>query len=161
MPEGRNVIATLPRIDEHEVLVDAPADQVWPFVISVFVRLATRPVFRVLAKAGRCEYDHAAGDPDTVGATVPGFRVARCHAPTEWALEGNHLFSRYALTFRITTLDDAHCRVRAESSAEFPGPRGVMYRALVIGSGGHVVGVRAMLRRIKANAERATTPNTN
>lgn len=107
-----------------------------------------------MAKALRCDPERAIGSPDTVGASVPGFRIARCVAPTEWALEGRHLFSHYSLTFRITPLDGDHCRISAESSAVFPGFHGAAYRALVIGSGGHVIGVRGILRRIKVEAER-------
>ena len=76
-------------------------------------------------------------------------------APKEWTLEGEHLFSRYSLAFRIAPLDSDHCRVSAESSAMFPGHHGAAYRALVIGTGGHVIGVRDILRRIKIEAERA------
>jgi hypothetical protein len=149
------VAAGLPLIDEHEVSVDVPADEAWPFVIDAFTRLTTRPAWRAYGKAIRCEPDRASGDPATIGATVPGFRVMRCENPTEWGLEGRHLFSRYALTFRIVPLDDAHCRVTAESRAEFPGHHGTAYHALVIGTGGHVLGVRGILQRIKREAERS------
>ena len=68
------------------------------------------------------------------GATIPGFRVARSDPPREIALEGQHRFSRYRLTFEIAA------RIRLAH----PGgdPRGVsrcsraFYRALVVGSGG-------------------------
>lgn len=147
--------AALPRIDEHEVSLDVSADAAWPFVIAAFARVTTRPGWRAFGKAVRCEPDRASGDPTTVGATVPGFRVTRCVVPTEWALEGRHLLSRYGLTFRIDPLDDERCRVRAESRAEFPGHHGTVYRALVIWTGGHVVGVRGILQRIKREAERS------
>jgi hypothetical protein len=111
-------------------------------------------------KAGRCTYDRALGEPDTVGATLPGFRVATSNVPTEWGLEGEHLFSRFALMFRVIPEGNTRCRVRAETSAEFPGHQGVVYRALVVGSGGHVVAVRGMLRSIKTKAERMATSAT-
>jgi hypothetical protein len=149
------VAPVLSRIDEHTISVDVPADKAWPFVIAVFVRLTTRPAWRTLAKALGCKPDRAIGSPDTVGASVPGFRVTRCLSPTEWTLEGAHLFSRYLLTFRVTPLDNDHCTVSAETSAVFPGCHGAAYRALVIGTGGHVIGVRGILRRIKVEAERA------
>jgi hypothetical protein len=38
--------------------------------------------------------------------------------------------------------------VWARTWAEFPGPAGAAYRALVIGSGGHRLVVRRMLRRV-------------
>jgi hypothetical protein len=43
--------------------------------------------------------------------------------------------------------------IAARSSAEFPGLHAKLYRAVVIGSGGHGVGVRGILRSIKAEAE--------
>ena len=148
------VTAALPRIDEHEISVDVPAEEAWLAVLDVFERLTARPIWRAFARVVRCNPDRASGDPVIVGATVPGFRVTHSLPPNEWALEGRHLFSRYALTFRITPVDDKHCRVRAESSAEFPGHHGTAYRAVVIGTGGHVIGVRGILRSIKIRAER-------
>ncbi len=68
-------------------------------------------------------------------------------------MEGRHLFSRFALTFRIDPIDGTHCRVRAESSAEFPGP-GTVYRALVVAPGA-TSSVSGILRQIKGRAERS------
>ena len=85
----------------------------------------------------------------------PAFASRGSVAPTEWRLEGSHRFSRYSLTFRIAPLGAECCVIRAESSAAFPGPAGRAYRALVIGSGGHVLGVRSLLRTMKREAERA------
>lgn len=135
--------------------MDVSAEEAWPVVIVAFTRLATRPAWRAYGKVVRCEPEGAGGDPATVGATVPGFRVMRCVPPTEWALEGSHLFSRYGLAFRIDPLGDGRCRVRAASRAEFGGPHGTVYRALVIGTGGHVIGVRGILQGIKRQAERS------
>ncbi|HVA06468.1 MAG TPA: hypothetical protein VNG12_07005 [Acidimicrobiales bacterium] len=83
--------------------------------------------------------------------------MTQSDAPTLWGLEGSHFFARYALTFRVTPLNDQRCQVSAESSGSFPGIHGAAYRALVIGTGGHVVSVRGMLRQIKADAERPRT----
>jgi hypothetical protein len=44
-------------------------------------------------------------------------------------------------------------RVTAQTWAAFPGIRGRLYRAMVIGSGGHRVVVRRMLRNIAAQAD--------
>jgi hypothetical protein len=41
----------------------------------------------------------------------------------------------------------------AQSSAEFPALHGKIYRAMVIGSGGHAIGVRGILRTIKTETE--------
>jgi hypothetical protein len=151
---GMELDATLPRIDAHEVSVDAPALVAWSAVLAVFGRVTTGPVWRTFARAVRCTPDRATGSLDAAGAAMPGFLVARCEIPTEWALEGQHFFSRYALTFGVAPIDGAHCRITAQSSAAFPGAHGKMYRALVIGTGGHLIGVRGLLRTMKAEAER-------
>ena len=148
------VTGTLPKIDEHEILVEVPPEQAWAAVLRTFTGFTTGTGWRVIAKALRCQPDHASGVLYAVGASVPGFRVTRSVPPTEWALEGRHLFSRYALTFRIAPLEGERSRLSAESSAAFPGPHGLVYRALVIGTGGHVVSVRNILKRIKTEAER-------
>ena len=67
---------------------------------------------------------------------------------------GRHRFARYELTFRVDPLDDGTCRVRARTSASFPGLRGRAYRALVIGTRGHVLVVRRMLGATRHRAER-------
>jgi hypothetical protein len=59
------------------------------------------------------------------------------------ALRGQHRFARYALTFLI----DGD-QLRARSEAAFPGIRGRLYRALLMGTGGHRLVTRGLLRRI-------------
>ena len=146
---------TLPHIDEHEIRLAVPAADAWPAVIAAFDALACRPVWRIAASVLGCEPQTATGDREKIGATVPGFRVTRSQPSTEWALEGQHRLARYELVFRIEPVDGRHSRVRAVTSARFPGRRGAAYRALVIGTGSHVVGVRAILRSVKRRAERA------
>jgi hypothetical protein len=155
------VTGALPKIDAHEVLVDVPPDQAWAALLSSFTRGSTGAGWRVFAKAIRCQPDSAHGDPDAVGASIPGFRVVGSVPPSEWKLEGSHLFSRYSLTFRITPLEGERCLIRAESSAVFPGLHGRVYRALVIGTGGHVVAVRNIVRRIKIEAERSRSTGSH
>jgi hypothetical protein len=147
------VDSALPCIDEHEISVNVPASVAWTALVAVFGRLTTRPTSRIFAKAVRCRPNRAIGTAVTVGEALPGFLVARCEVPKEWALEGEHLFSRYAVTFQIASVDSEHCRVAAQSSAEFPGLHGKIYRTIVIGSGGHAIGVRRILRSIKTKAE--------
>lgn len=151
---------SLPKIDEHQVLVDALPEQAWAAVLDTFTSFTTRAGWRVMAKALGCRPDSASGPPGAEGASVPGFRITRSVALTEWVLEGSHRFSRYSLTFRIAPLGAERCVIRAESSAAFPGPVGPAYRALVIGSGGHVLGVRRLLRNMKREAERADKSGT-
>jgi hypothetical protein len=87
-------------------------------------------------------------------ATLSYFGVGAGDPPRELILIGAHRFSRYALTFRLDDLG-GRTRLRAETRAEFPGAKGGVYRALVIGTRIHVLATRGMLDRIKAGAERA------
>ena len=100
-----------------------------------------------------CDQRRASGPVQAPGSTVVGFRVARSEAPTELALEGAHRFSRYALIFRIDDLGGARSRLRAETRADFPGAHGRLYRALVIGTRGHVLAVRRILGAVRRRAE--------
>ncbi len=70
------------------------------------------------------------------------------------ALEGQHRFSRYGLVFRLEETKDERTLLRAETRAEFPGLKGRVYRALVIGTRGHVMVVNRMLRAVRRRAER-------
>ena len=83
-----------------------------------------------------------------------GFRVLREEPGSSRVLEGEHPFSRYRLSFFIDTLGAERVRLRARTDAVFPGPLGTAYRALVIGTGGHKLVVRRMLRQLKRAAER-------
>jgi hypothetical protein len=64
-------------------------------------------------------------------------------------MAGRHRFSRYALVFRLTESANGQTTVAARSYAEFPGPHGRVYRALVIGPGAHVVATNQILRAIR------------
>jgi len=94
------------------------------------------------------------GDPLEPGSSITGFRIARADAPVELVLEGEHRFSRYALIFHLEPLPGERSRVRAQTRAVFPGLRGHAYRALVIGTHGHVLAVKRLLRAVRAQAER-------
>ncbi|HEY1441296.1 MAG TPA: hypothetical protein VGF65_10755, partial [Mycobacterium sp.] len=73
-------------------------------------------------------------------------------------------FAVYRWVFELDAAPDdtARTRVRALTWADFPGIHGKIYRALVIGTGGHRVAVRWTLKRIAATAlaERAQTGET-
>jgi hypothetical protein len=86
---------------------------------------------------------------------VPGFVVARSVPPAVLALLGEHRFARYALIFRITETLAGPVRLSAETRAEFRGRRGRVYRTLVIGTRGHVLATRSILRSVRRAAERA------
>jgi hypothetical protein len=114
----------LPHIDEHSTQIPAATDRVWAALTESTRRLA----------AG------------------PGFSIAEVRAGERIALRGRHPFSRYELVFELEELGPERSRLRAVTNAAFPGPHGCAYRALVIGSGGHRVVVRRMLRAIGRRA---------
>jgi hypothetical protein len=148
-------MAELPLIDEHSIAVDRGPEAVWPALLdtvdgSTSSRLAT-PGARVLG----CEDVRAGGPrPLTTGSTIVGFHVAEVSPGRELRLAGQHRFSSYGLVFRIQARDGGGTLVTAETRAVFPGVRGRIYRALVIGTRGHVLAVRRMLAAIERRAER-------
>ncbi|MGN9756879.1 hypothetical protein [Streptomyces sp. SD31] len=99
-----------------------------------------------------------AAEPDAVWRAIaetvdhPLFHVVTAVPGKELALAGSHRFSTYALVFRLEEAATGHTRVRAESRATFPGPAGRLYRLLVIGTRGHKVAVRRMLRTVRKRA---------
>ncbi|GAB3662181.1 hypothetical protein [Glycomyces tarimensis] len=103
-----------------------------------------------------CEYsrDSLAGSRDSVLlallGTEPrsGFAVAREAPGSVLELSGRHRFSRYRLVFEAFDVGDG-TEVSARTFADFPGVRGRVYRALALGSRGHVLAVRGMLRTIR------------
>src|SRR5262245_25359754 len=121
----------LPYVDEYSQRMDAPADVVWRALLTVLRRemSGNTPLARLLG----C--DPAQGTAQSVGQSgdaVPGFRVVEAEPGRRLALRGRHRFANYALTF----LFDDDC-LRAQTHAAFPGVLGRLYRAAVIGSGGH------------------------
>ncbi|SDO64995.1 hypothetical protein SAMN04487981_11287 [Streptomyces sp. cf386] len=81
-----------------------------------------------------------------------GFRVAVSTPGQELALVGRHPFSTYALIFHLEETGQGHTRLRAESRARFPGRAGAVYRWLVIGTGGHAMAIRHMLKKVRRSA---------
>lgn len=135
----------LPFIDEHSLRIDAPAEVVWAALLKVLRGMGTSSRFARILRCDPAQGTAAfAGRP---GDAVPGFRVAESEPGRRLALRGRHRFARYALTF---VLDGG--RLCAQTHAEFPGLRGRLYRAAVIGSGGH----RLITRRILRQVARAT-----
>jgi hypothetical protein len=129
-------MSDLPWIDEHRITVPAPRDRVW---------------------AALCDYAGASiGIPDgsplgRLLGTEPtaGFAVTASRPPEHLGLGGRHRFSRYLLTFDLSDLPNGGTQVSARSYGMFPGLPGFAYRTLVIGSRGHVLAVRHMLRGIR------------
>lgn len=132
----------LPYIDEHSQRVDGPAGVVWAALLAVLRRDmgGSASIARMLGcdpARGTAEFT---GQP---GEAIPGFRVLEAEPGRRLVLRGRHRFSDYALTF---VLDGD--RLSAQTHAAFPGVLGRLYRAAVIGSGGHGVVTRRLLRRV-------------
>jgi hypothetical protein len=131
----------LPYIDEHATTVQANREETWSALLRVM-----------------CRDPH---DPSTVPI---GFVLDEARPPERFALKGRHPFAVYRWVFELDAAPDdtARTRVRALTWADFPGIHGKIYRALVIGTGGHRVAVRWTLKRIAATAlaERAQTGET-
>ncbi|OAR27046.1 hypothetical protein A8W25_01855 [Streptomyces sp. ERV7] len=147
-------IASLPFLDEHETVIAADADAVWRGLGEVLDRTSSRrgatAFVRLLGAADRT----AAGPrPFAEGSTVPGFRVVTAVPGRELALVGRHRFSSYALVFRLESAGPGATRLCAESRARFPGPAGGAYRLVVVGTGGHVRGVRGLLEAVRRRSE--------
>lgn len=146
-------IEALAAIDEHSTTVAATPGLVWDALIETLNEFgATRRARRGAVLLG-CVETESSGTLPEVGATLPGFVVARAIPPAVLALLGEHRFSRYALIFRILEEPSGLVRLAAESRGEFPRSRGRAYRALVLGSGGHVGITRGILRMVRRKAE--------
>jgi hypothetical protein len=142
----------LPFIDEHKILVTAPAAAVWHSLGTQFTgsRIPGTEAFVHLVGA---DQRRVSGTALTEGATLPGFRVAEAEPEAHVSLAGRHRFSRYVFDFTLVP-EPGGTMLIARSFAEFPGLLGGVYRQLVIGSGGHRVIVRHMIRTIARRAER-------
>jgi hypothetical protein len=142
----------LPFVDEQSQRLDAPADMVWSALLRVLRR--TMGASETLARILGCDpADGTAEFAGRVGDTVPGFRVVASEPGRRLALRGRHRFADYALTFALEG-----GLLRAQTSAAFPGVKGRLYRAAVIGSGSHRVVTRRLLRQVaRSVGTRATT----
>jgi hypothetical protein len=145
----------LPHVDEHSIEIEAGAEATWEAALRVADgSFASTQSSRAARLLGCADVDVSGPRPLVVGSTFPGFRVEAAERPQRLALGGSHRFSRYALIFRVEELGEGRTRLRAETRAEFPGLKGRVYRALVIGTRGHVLLVRRLLGAAKRRAER-------
>lgn len=145
----------LPHVDEHAVEVAADRDATWAALLRVVEGTVSAGAAPRMARALGCADTGASGPrPLAAGSALPGFHIAVAEAPEELALAGSHRFSDYALIFRLDDIGVGRTRVRAETRAEFPGLKGAVYRALVIGTRMHVLVTRRILGGVKRLAER-------
>lgn len=131
----------------------AAADRVWEAVVTTAMGALGGSGKERFARLLGCAQTANRGEPGTAGSTLVGFRVAEAEPPRLLRLEGEHRFSRYRLTFRIEPRG-ASTRVSAATHAEFLGAAGRAYRALVVGSRGHLLLVNRMLRAVRRRSER-------
>ncbi|MGH3724993.1 MAG: hypothetical protein ACRDUS_12830 [Mycobacterium sp.] len=123
-------------IDEHAIRISAPRDRVWENLqhyVEAFLRSADRSPIGLLL-----------GTRPRAGFAVDGMEPER-----RLSLAGQHRFSRYELVFELGETSDGGTQLRAQTYADFPGLRGRIYRALVIGSRGHVLATNHILRSVK------------
>jgi hypothetical protein len=126
----------LPFVDEHQIRVAAPRGHVWTelrrYVDSSLGFAESNPLARLLGT-----------EPRT------GFELTRAVPDQHVSMTGRHRVSRYLLVFELADLADGQTLVTGRTYAEFPGPLGRIYRALVIGTGAHVVAMKHMLESIR------------
>jgi hypothetical protein len=132
-------------IDEYDARVEGPPELTWTAVTRAL--RGQLKGFPALVRVLGASPAERSGDwnGDLTGATLPGFEVVDAQRPERLELRGRHRFARYSLVFLI----DGE-RVRAQTYADFPGVKGRVYRALVIGSGAHRVITKRLLRRVAA-----------
>ncbi|MFF9627231.1 hypothetical protein [Streptomyces griseosporeus] len=145
----------LPFVDAHTTEVAADAGTVWHTLGAALDRSFSGRSTAVARALGCADAAPSGPRPLVRGATLGGFRVTAADPGRELALLGRHRFSTYALVFHLTETPSGGTRVRAETWARFPGPAGAVYRAMVIGTGGHKVAVRRMLSSVRRSAAQA------
>jgi hypothetical protein len=146
---------TLPFIDDHVRSFEASADAVWTALIKTLRKSLRATLPRPVAQVWGLQQTSRVGawkDSVSVGDSILGFTVAQCEPSRLLTLRGAHRFSRYELRFELQTSASGSVEVHAKTYAVFPGFLGMLYRALVIGSGGHRIVVRWILRRIARQA---------
>lgn len=145
----------LPYIDEYAREIAASPEAVWHALLATLAHFPKPPRWLITAW-GLTPSARSDGWDRTVvvGDTVPGFAASAVSAPHLLTLRGGHRFSDYELQFELQQLSPARTRLRATTSAVFPGLTGRMYRALVIGTGGHRIAVARTLASVGRRAER-------
>lgn len=142
-------------VDKHSVAISASREVVWAALIRTVSNALSGERAQRIARFLGCEPAEACGSPEVVGSWLPGFRVDASQKPALLTLAGHHRYSRFALVFRLEARD-GRTWCRAETRAHFPGWRGRLYRAAVLGTGAHRFLVTRMLRSIKHLAERGS-----
>jgi hypothetical protein len=126
----------LPYVDEHAITIAASRELVWRALqhyAATSLHIAEgSPIARLLGTHPRA-----------------GFEVAESAPTQSLTLVGRHRFSRYMLRFDLTDGGERSTQLSAQTYAQFPGFRGQVYRALVIGTRAHLVATNHMLRSVR------------
>jgi hypothetical protein len=126
----------LPYIDEHVITVDANRADTWSALLMLW-----------------CEDREDKQEPhDPAAVRIPFFSLEETMPMHRLALTGRHLFAVYRLVFELDDQAPGRTRLAARSWADFPGVHGKVYRVLVVGTGGHRIAVRRLLKHIAAAA---------
>ncbi len=140
---------SLPLIDEHTHVTDMPPERAWASLVEMLGRVTGGTSAKRYARLIGCDPVASDGAFPAEGGTIPGFRVAHGEPPRAITLCGRHRFADYTFEFQLEPVAcGGSTRVRAVTRAEFPGVAGRVYRLAVIGSGGHAMAVRRMLRAL-------------
>jgi hypothetical protein len=130
-----NARVALPILDEHSATFPTDRPTVW-HAVRRYGEALTRTERPVLGRL--------------LGARPrSGFALAGEVEPERLVLAGEHRFARYQLVFELRGESERATTLSVRSLAEFPGVRGRTYRALLMGTRGHVVAVRHMLGTIR------------
>ncbi|HWI96977.1 MAG TPA: hypothetical protein VNS60_13005 [Solirubrobacterales bacterium] len=148
--------SNLPYVDELPIEVGADREATWAALLRVVEGTFASARGRGPARLLGCEDTVPSGPrPLAQGSAFPGFHVESAEPLSELALAGRHRFSTYILSFRLEDAAPERTRLVAETRAAFPGLKGSVYRALVIGTRMHVLVTRRLLTATKRRAERS------
>jgi hypothetical protein len=147
--------SSLPYVDELPIEIGADRNATWAALLGVVEASFASARGRGPARLLGCEDTQPSGPrPLAQGSAFPGFHVESAEPPSELGLAGRHRFSTYLLSFRLEDAGRGRTRLVAETHAAFPGLKGSIYRALVIGTRMHVLVTRGLLTATKRRAER-------
>ena len=147
-------VSGLAFVDEHAVVINAPANNVWLNLSAALDQTFSGSVATTYARVAGCAERSPSGPrPLAIDSTLVGFRVASARPGAELELTGRHRFSVYALSFHMEQANSGQTRLRARTHANFPGGGGRLYRLLVVRTGFHARSVRHVLKDIQRQTE--------
>ena len=141
-------------IDRLGIEVEADLATTWNALVGVLTRSLESKGSRLAVRLLGSAVTGASGPSRlAAGSTLPGFRVIASSEPRELVLNGSHRFALNEMAFGLAAIEPGRTELTVVTRAEFPGPVGTLYRALVIGTGGHVIATRRLLKAVGREAE--------